>query len=193
MSVVLRCPSCGTTRAAPGECEACHEAQARYFCTNHKPGVGLVAASCPQCGARYGDPKRTSSSRSPAPAARSATAATSVPTAPGREARPSLGPARPSRTIDASPVARRVPVAPARRDELEPIGLRMPIWQQLIAAALRARTRPSETAHPSAPALGRRVGGCLLRLVGIGLVLLLLLVGALFLFGRSLLQGSSYY
>ena len=53
MSVVLRCPSCGTTQATPGECEACHEAQVRYFCTNHEPGLWLDGTSCPS-GARRG-------------------------------------------------------------------------------------------------------------------------------------------
>ena len=56
--VVLRCPSCGTTRAAPGECEACHEAQVRYYCTNHTPGRWLDSRSCPQCGSQFGVPDR---------------------------------------------------------------------------------------------------------------------------------------
>jgi hypothetical protein len=53
--VVLRCPNCGTTQAGPGECEACHEAQVAYFCTNHSPGRWLEAPTCPQCGARFGE------------------------------------------------------------------------------------------------------------------------------------------
>jgi hypothetical protein len=28
---VLHCPNRGTTRPMPGECEACHAAQVRYF------------------------------------------------------------------------------------------------------------------------------------------------------------------
>jgi len=52
--VVLRCPNCGTTQAGPGECDACHEAQVRYFCTNHNPGQWLTAPKCPQCGAQFG-------------------------------------------------------------------------------------------------------------------------------------------
>ena len=35
MSVVLRCPTCGTTQGDAGECEACSEGEVRYFCTNH--------------------------------------------------------------------------------------------------------------------------------------------------------------
>lgn len=52
MSVVLRCPNCGTTQATPGECDACHEAEVRYFCTNHTPGIWLDGPTCPQCAAR---------------------------------------------------------------------------------------------------------------------------------------------
>jgi predicted RNA-binding Zn-ribbon protein involved in translation (DUF1610 family) len=54
--VVLRCPNCGTTRDAPGECDACHEAEVRYYCTNHAQGRWLEQRVCPQCGAKYGDP-----------------------------------------------------------------------------------------------------------------------------------------
>jgi hypothetical protein len=37
-----------------GECDACHEGQVRYFCTNHTP-VGGPMACVAQCKARYGD------------------------------------------------------------------------------------------------------------------------------------------
>ena len=49
MSVVLRCPSCGTTRETAGECEVCHQAQVAYFCPNHKPGQWLEGPTCPRC------------------------------------------------------------------------------------------------------------------------------------------------
>ena len=52
--VLIRCPNCGTTQRALGECEACHEADVRYFCTNHEPGQWLDRNACPVCGARYG-------------------------------------------------------------------------------------------------------------------------------------------
>ena len=52
MSVVKRCPNCGTTQDAAGECEACHEADVRYFCLNHEPGLWLAGRTCPQCAAR---------------------------------------------------------------------------------------------------------------------------------------------
>ena len=52
--VVIRCPNCGTTQGTLGECEACHEAETRYFCTNHEPGVWLEGPECSGCGARFG-------------------------------------------------------------------------------------------------------------------------------------------
>lgn len=52
--VVLRCPNCGTTKSSSGECEACHEAQVRYFCMSHNPGLWLDGPRCGQCGAVFG-------------------------------------------------------------------------------------------------------------------------------------------
>lgn len=54
--VVIRCPNCGTTQAALGECDACHEAETRYFCPDHEPGRWLDGPSCSACGARVGVP-----------------------------------------------------------------------------------------------------------------------------------------
>lgn len=54
--VVLRCPQCGTTQSSQGECQACHEGQVRYFCSNHNPGEWLDQPRCPRCGARFGEP-----------------------------------------------------------------------------------------------------------------------------------------
>lgn len=53
-AVMLRCPNCGTTRATPGECEACHEAQVRHYCNNHRTGLWLKSGTCGQCGAEFG-------------------------------------------------------------------------------------------------------------------------------------------
>jgi hypothetical protein len=50
--VVLRCPNCGTTQGQLGECEACHEADVRYFCPNHTPGRWLDGPVCAECAAR---------------------------------------------------------------------------------------------------------------------------------------------
>ena len=60
--VVLRCPRCGTTQEHEGECNACHEASTKYFCSNHEPGRWLDTPKCLHCGARFGDP---SAPRSP--------------------------------------------------------------------------------------------------------------------------------
>ena len=70
--VVLRCPNCGTTKSATGECEACHEAQVRYYCTNHSPGRWLDTSACTQCGARFGDPPRPTVVTPPPPPPRRA-------------------------------------------------------------------------------------------------------------------------
>lgn len=53
-AVILRCDNCGTSQSARGLCEACHEGQVRYFCTNHDPGRWLEAKKCTECGAEYG-------------------------------------------------------------------------------------------------------------------------------------------
>ena len=58
MSVVLRCPTCGTTQAHDGECEACSEGEVRYFCTNHDEGIWLDGPVCNRCAAKFGDPPR---------------------------------------------------------------------------------------------------------------------------------------
>jgi hypothetical protein len=71
--VVIRCPNCGITQSTLGECEACHEATTRYFCSNHDPGLWLDAPLCPTCGARPGvagtRPQRTPSGRTTPPRA----------------------------------------------------------------------------------------------------------------------------
>jgi hypothetical protein len=55
--VVLRCPHCGTTQDALGECEACHEAGVRWNCANHNPARWLDSPGCAGCGAtRYHGP-----------------------------------------------------------------------------------------------------------------------------------------
>jgi len=53
-SVVLRCSNCGTVQASAGQCEACHEAEVRYFCRNHNPGRWLDGPACNACGAQFG-------------------------------------------------------------------------------------------------------------------------------------------
>ena len=58
MSVIQRCPSCGTTQATAGECTTCREAQVRYFCTHHDPGIWLTGPTCEACAARSAPPVR---------------------------------------------------------------------------------------------------------------------------------------
>jgi hypothetical protein len=59
-AVVIRCPNCGSTQAALGECDACHHADVAYFCPNHAPGQWIDGPACPSCGARFGvAPART--------------------------------------------------------------------------------------------------------------------------------------
>jgi len=84
--VVLRCPNCGTTRDEPGECEACHEAQVRYYCTNHAQGRWLEKPVCPQCGAKFGDPPPVASLPRLSPASE-ATASPIPQTRPGPDPR----------------------------------------------------------------------------------------------------------
>jgi hypothetical protein len=60
MSVVLRCPTCGTTQGHAGECEACSEGVVRYFCTSHDKGIWLEGPVCSTCGSRFGDARPAS-------------------------------------------------------------------------------------------------------------------------------------
>jgi hypothetical protein len=172
MSVVLRCPNCGTTRAAPGECEACHEAEARYFCTNHAPGVWLNASTCPTCGAQFGVPERVAVLPATTPAVRKR-----PPPPPARVPAPEVyaRSERPRIVMDEAPE----PGIP----ELAP-------WQGMLKAIVRARLATRERERlPRGPS----AGGCLRRLLVVFLVLALLLVGALFLFGRAVMQGLQPY
>ena len=210
--VVLRCPNCGTTRAAPGECEACHEAQVRPYCTNHTPGAWLDAGVCPQCGARPGDPARTPKApapaaprRMPAPAPPPASAA--PPRAAPRSSRSSRSPAVPGPARHApgerpgeggGPEGGRERWPPARPEEIDlrdgsdgrdGRDRRVTSWHELLRAAARTRRMPPEAVpgFEAAPA-GRGLGGCLWRFVLIVVFLFLALVSGLFLFGGSLLQ-----
>jgi hypothetical protein len=197
MSVVQRCPNCGTTSSIPGECEACHDAQVRYFCTNHAPGIWLDASTCPSCGARFGEPARAAAR--PATPARTGSAA---PVAATPRRTRSAAPARAPAATPAPP-RRYSPAAPpddgegawsgrmrSRRDDGErvPGAPRMPPWQQILQAVLRARYMPERGArYRERPPIERVAGGCLKRGL-IGMLLLFLALGsALFVFGRALL------
>jgi len=179
MSVVLRCPNCGTTRATPGECEACQQGPVRYFCTNHAPGLWLSERSCAKCGAAFGEPSRAPSpppARSPAPA----------PVAgPRREPVPAAPVASASRSAARSRYPRAEHTA-VYDEAPEPSVSTMAPWQKVLSAALRARSAAIAARDPRRLPVG--VGGCLRRVL-VTVVLLFVAFGiALFVFGRALLQ-----
>lgn len=173
-SVVLRCPNCGTVQPTDGECEACREAEVRYFCTNHTPGRWLDSTACTQCGARFGDP------------------------APAREAPPAPRPRtdyRPPRTSDPRPDLRGSDPEPGPWDEerraggsLEDPGVGYDrdrggrpdparLLLAIFSAAARARGSRAERYDPGEYA-PRRGSGCLGRLVMLAVLLFLLFLMA---------------
>lgn len=188
MSVVLRCPSCGTTQDTPGACHACHETGVRYFCTNHTPGVWLDASTCPSCGARFGDPARSTSK--PAAAAPSRTRSetprrepASLPSEPYSSYRP--------RTPSGSWEGReRPPRAAIEERERRPSPMSM-VHKLLLEAATRARhMSPSAAPVRERRATSRGLGGCLLRVVLMMIFLFVALAVAAFLFGQAMLGTS---
>lgn len=195
--VVLRCPNCGTTKAASGECEACHESQVRYYCTNHTPGRWLDAASCQACGARFGE--SISTPVRPVPAAPTRPAARPGPAGSGR--RPSSSSSAAPRSVpppagrpSASEESRRGPerVPPRADEEIDMRGEyapRGPTWQDLFRAAARARRVPPDAVfdHEAAAPVRPRRGGCLGRLILIMVLMFLALMG-----GVSMLGGSVF-
>jgi hypothetical protein len=180
MSVNIRCPNCGTTRAALGECEACGEPKVRYFCTNHRPGIWLDSPICPSCGERFGERAR------PIP--------TPAPPIPAR-----AGPPKPSRSPAPVRSAARTPALVSTKTspseaELEPEAAELAPWQKILAAAWRARQlatsagaeRETRLAVPSA-------GGCLRRLLLVIVLSLIAFMIAAFFFGRALVHGLQSY
>ncbi len=159
MSVVQRCPNCGTTQAVAGECEACHEARVRYFCTNHDPGVWLDGPTCPQCAARA------------APAARPTVPAS----APPSRARPAaLG-------VDAG-ASGDAGARPRSVDEVAPS--RQALWEKLLRGVVLARRAERELPSRS-PASGWLMQ-LVRRLVIIAVVLAVALGVTIYLVARSL-------
>lgn len=188
MSVVLRCPNCGTTRASAGECEACHEAEVRYFCTNHTPGRWLETGTCSTCGDRFGSPPRPRAV--PAPAVREAPRApgSTRPTAAAPVPTSSYPPPRLRDTRHGG--AGRGPRGRAPEEEVAGASAGMPPWQKLLLSALRARylsTRPMPGRARTTPR--RRGGGCLKTLLVLFMFLFVVIAGAAFLFGRAFLQS----
>lgn len=172
--VVIRCQNCGTTQATLGECEACHEAEVRYYCPNHSPGRWLDEPLCTACGARVGVPGRKERVSPPAVPA--------SPTPPGRR-----GFGDPPRR----PVRRS-----AEFEEEEPEVFTGPVHtsdpaRTLLEELLRSgMIRRAERVAPSVPDFGGAVAtgfGCLRRIAVIAFFLMML--AAMFvmgLFGFSL-------
>ena len=195
MSVVRRCSNCGTTQTAPGECQACHEAQVGYFCTNHTPGLWLGSASCGTCGAHFGG--------SPRPAPPPAVPVRSRPPMPA----PRGAPAARERVLPAPPVLRspeprgtptarvsRGPERPPVSDEAErELAASAPEpWQKLLGIALRGGAALARTRHERLIAR-RAPSGCLFRLVVFVGVLLAGLLIVLFLGGRAFFHALQPY
>lgn len=173
--VVLRCPNCGTVRLAEGECEACHEAQVRHFCTNHSPGLWLNSGVCEQCGARFGDP------------------------VPAREVPPALparSPGRPSSARETRPDLRGSgpEVGPWGVADPPDVGRERPDPARLLLAIFNAAahargSRPVSSDEGEYATSPRRKGGCVGKLLMLTLLLLALfllvpiLLGALIGFG----------
>jgi hypothetical protein len=184
MSVVLRCPNCGTTRATPGECEACQEGPVRYFCTNHAPGIWLSERTCSKCGSSFGEPARATSAERARPAHPPARAAVAVRVREPMPESPVVSSSRPA-PRPRYPRAER----PAVGEALEPSELRIPPWQKALSAALRARSAAIAARDPERLPLALGTFGCLRRLLLTAVVLLLAIGTAVFLFGRALFQA----
>ena len=176
MTVVLRCPTCGTTQAHVGECEACSEGEVRYFCTNHDEGIWLDGPACTRCGARFGDASRIPRTP-PTP---------SAPTRPGGppDFRPPARRRIPERRPE--PGSGRRPTTPPERDgPAEPEVLpRTPSLGELLEEITREDARGYGAEVPWAEPPARRPGfplaGCLVRVLG--LLLLLFAAAIVFLF-----------
>jgi hypothetical protein len=179
--VALRCPTCGTTQNHPGECDACSDADVRYFCSNHDPGVWIDGPVCPSCGAKFGDAPRREPELRPrsTPAVRASDSRRAESRPPGshdvrsRPARPSRSPVSGDRSDD-------IPAAPSLAE---------------LLAALAERTRAHDRAeevwtHPprERTRAGLPVVGCLLRLVLFIIFLIVLVFGGWFV----LLTGGSW-
>lgn len=186
--VVIRCPNCGTTQPTLGECEACHEAQVRYFCPNHSPGLWLGGPECVTCGATF----TGRSTHAPPPSSRPIPPAPAPPRAAPRGVPPSGLPPRTSTTAPFPP-RRAEPLPPAppptRRPTREPEIVADAPWIE-IEDVPRRPTAPAWPPTPRFPAEipipALRAGlssalGCLARLAMVALVLFVL--GALWFFG----------
>ena len=189
MSIVLRCPNCGTTQRHGGECEACSEGEVQYFCANHAEGIWLAGPSCSQCGAKVGDPPRRRAPAPPPPPLSTPPAGPPEFRPPtrrrtgGDSEEPDLAGRRRSRELDDPAGADGVPLEPSLVDLLEEI---------TEAHARRRAPRAVEVppwAEPPRRGIGFPIGGCLVRLFGLGLLLFLAFVIFLFVLFGGLIGG----
>lgn len=136
--VVLRCPHCGTTQSHPGECEACGEAEVKYWCPNHPGGRWLDGPVCAECEARERRERDAAPRRPlPAPPARPLP----PPPAPSRRRAPTPPPAAPMppREVAEEPAGWSIPSLPfpLPRRRAEPTR-GSPIPGEVVVAARRA-------------------------------------------------------
>ena len=183
MSVVLRCPTCGTTQGDPGDCEACSDGEVRYFCTNHDGGVWLNGPVCGSCGATFGDPPleaRTPPTSPPPSVPTPSAGADFRPRSRRRVTEPSSEPAFDRRPRRADPEEPGEPEVLPRTPSLGEL------LEEITEERARGRARdevedapwtrrPEEPRRPVFP-----IAGCLIR--GVGLVFLLIAAAILFLF-----------
>jgi hypothetical protein len=177
MSVVLRCPACGTTQGRAGECEACFEGGVRYFCTNHDKGIWLDGPVCSRCGGRFGDaPAKPTRSRAPDVPITPAGAPDFRPPARRRAPEPPPEPdfgRRPPRRFE-----RDAPAEPEVLPRTTSLG-------ELLEKITEGRARTGgryEAEVPWAEPPARRgppLAGCLLRIAG--MVFLLIVAAVIFL------------
>ena len=191
MSVVLRCPTCGTSQLHVGECEACSEGEVRYFCTNHEQGLWLDEPVCSRCGAEFGAAPRKP--RSTAPTRMAPPAGAPDFRAPGRRRGPDIESDPGSERRSSPRLDREEPAAP---EVLPPVTSLEDLLGEFADARARMRTRPVDpsgelpwTRPPSASRAPRLLAGCLLRAVGLVFFLILAAIILLFmLFGGFVLN-----
>ena len=172
-AVVLRCPHCGTTQTVQGECEACHEAQVRFYCVNHSQGRWLDSQTCSQCGAVYGRseplrPSKPAPLRQPLPPKRIETSSPST-----------TDPRRPG------PWGRRTPPDTTKEDyvtdEAVARAKALERLREIIGGAYSRRRAPMDGDMPGYAAGPRIAGGCFRVVVIILLMLTLSYCGLSFL------------
>lgn len=170
MSVIQRCPSCGTTQPTGGVCATCHEADVRYFCTSHDPGIWLDDPTCPRSAEHR-------ASTPPRPAVERARVATESGGVTSPRARERSEPA-------AIPVAARArpAVTFAPRPSLPgPAAERPALWESVVRGAMVAR-RGSESVTRASSWLSKLV----MRLVMIALLLGIGFVALIYFAAQSL-------